>query len=393
MKGTSFPDQKTDAGRSALLQGRSLLLSSLFDYLNALQIPFCVLNNYAELPWVIPTDVDMVISEDGFASLDTIMANFADQTGTKIVQRFWSGYKQCAYVFATQGPHVEFVQFDFCVDFSFNGMPCLLSNKKLLEGRRPLQNFWIPSLSSELAFLTIRRVFKNDWSEKHFLQVAQLTQNNRAHFHFPAGYTWLQDVASLARKSDEVALASRRDRDMKRLRQLAAKQVPPWRRARIALWQTWRLARRLSEESGNLSVLAFSDADMLAEDVVRDLDIAFHRELILSQNSVSKIGWASLACVAVSVKALKVRKGLVLVQAGVQGSSSDRIARFLGKLGLVDQVFVSAKTHDERNQLKASVITVEDSRDVIEGIIDSQTERTKRVMARGFSQMSGRTVE
>lgn len=367
---------------------RSQLLSLLFDLFNSEQLPFCVLNNFTEMPEVIPTDVDMAIDPAAFRMLDSTMKAFAERTGTRIVQKFWSGNKQCAYVFVTTPQPREYVQFDFCVDFSFNGAPGVLSHKELVDDRSQFRNFSVPEPGIELTLLVIRRLFKNDWSARHCARVVELCQATGTSPLLPTRYTWLQETAKLATDRDLATLAAWRDEDLARVQKVVDRRVSILTRAQIALSQAWRIGRRVRDETGNLSLLLAPETTRLAEAVIEDLNIVFHKDLIVPVDLQVRLGWASFFAKVTSLKLLKLRKGLVLVRVGPAGSASHRLAVLLDKMRLVDQVIIPP-LRQSASEFRAPHVVADTPADVVEAIIASQVEKTAQAMARGNTQTSG----
>ena len=146
----------------------SKILSYLFDYFNNSNVEYCVMNNYENMPEIIPTDVDIAIDNDTLKKLDTILANISARYNVEIIQKIWHGYRKFAYILSPLKIDSPFrLQLDFFVDFSGKGYPNLISNNILLKNRKSFKNFYVPDPTVELLFLFIRRIIKNDMVNRH----------------------------------------------------------------------------------------------------------------------------------------------------------------------------------------------------------------------------------
>ena len=124
----------------APLSPRSQLLVAFFAWLGRADTVYVVMNNYEDLPRVIPSDVDFSIEPGYFAGLDRHMTDFARAHGAEVVQKLWHGNQKCAYILATgPGTDREFIQLDFFTAFSTKGCPNLISHAELVCGRRFLR--------------------------------------------------------------------------------------------------------------------------------------------------------------------------------------------------------------------------------------------------------------
>jgi thymidylate kinase len=126
------------------------------------------MNNYENMPEIIPTDVDITIDKETFKKLDSILLNIASKHNVEIIQKIWHGYHKCAYILSPLKIDEKFrLQLDFFIDFSAKGYPNLLSNRILLDKRKKYKNFFIPEAEIEYPFLVIRRIVKNDMRKAH----------------------------------------------------------------------------------------------------------------------------------------------------------------------------------------------------------------------------------
>lgn len=159
-----------------------LLLTKMFDIMDEeFSCPYIVMNKYDEVPYKLPSDLDMCITPKDFNRLDAIIPNIAKGINLVVVQKIWHGYMKCAYMLSPLVPNCRFrLQLDFFTDFSVKHTPLLISYKDMQMETRKFGRFTIPSYRMEYAFLLMRRIFKNDFDEEHFnaIQKAMMGDKN-----------------------------------------------------------------------------------------------------------------------------------------------------------------------------------------------------------------------
>lgn len=369
------------AARMAVsLPSRARLVSDFFDLMNRQAVPWVVMNNYEDLPWQIPSDIDLSVPPALFHRLDGFVADFAAGAQAIIVQKLWHGNMKCAYILAT-GPAGarEFVQLDFFTAFSIKGCPALIAHETLVDGRRALRNFHVPRPETELIFTAMRRLFKNDWSPRHAARIAELHARAGGFDGLPPRYGWLRPTLEAAIAGDVQTAARRRSADWARLR-ATARQGLGWRaRLANAALQTRRIATRLRDETGQLVILALPRATLGAAALDR-LDLVFHRRL----GPDGTEGRALPARLAL----LKRRKALILVAAAADQPRGQALARRLARLGLADQrLCAPGSPPDDLPGVPTRIAGSE--AEVIEAIVTRQAAKTAAAMARGGTQTSG----
>lgn len=153
----------------------SYILNHFFEMLNDLNANYCVMNNYENMPKVIPSDVDFAVDIKTFSMLDSLAMKLANAHNVSITQKIWHGYNKCAYILSPLAIDSYFwLQLDFFVDFSGRGFPNLLQNEIMLSGKRKYKNFYVPKEEVEVPFLLQRRIFKGDIAEKHVQRLVNL---------------------------------------------------------------------------------------------------------------------------------------------------------------------------------------------------------------------------
>lgn len=372
----------------AKLGPRSRLLSAFFDWLNQENISYAVMNNYEELPWVIPSDVDFTIPSKLFVRLDDFILDFANDQGALVVQKLWHGNLKCAYIVAT-GPEGarEFVQLDFFVAFSTKGCPALINHEDLVAGSRMLRNFQVPRPEVELLFTAMRRFFKDDWSDRHCARIAELDANITEKDWVPAHYRWIQPTLDAAIQGDLAIVNARRAQDWVQLRQASKGNLTLPEIIANAALQTRRIGVRLRDETGYLALVT-GPTEHINDSALEILELVFHRRMFIDEIMLAGLeGKARLAFPA-QLALLKRRKGLIFLQTGSDSLKGRKLAKFLDRLGLVDQV-LSVGTGAVPQGIKAPVAQVTSVPEVIEAIIARQAVKTAQAMTRGGTQTSG----
>ena len=366
----------------ASLSPRSQLVTDFFDHMNAQDVAWVVMNNYDGLPEIIPSDIDFSIPPRLFYRLDAFICDFAERVGARLVQKLWHGNMKCAYILAT-GPEGEreFVQLDFFTAFSTKGAPALISHDDLVAGRRALKNFHVPRPEIELVFTAMRRLFKNDWSDRHCTRIAELAEQISDADWLPDSYHWMLPTLEAARQGDVASISARRETDWAQLRKTSRMNLSFGQRLANVALQGKRLAVRLRDETGQLVILAAPQSS-LSGAALDTLELVFHRRVFVdAPGGVGLFGKLAL---------LKRRKGLIFVLAGAENPIGNVVAKRAAKLRLADQIFYSKgmlDNHFERLRLPASRLTSNAA--AIEAIMTVQAAKTERAVARGGTQTSG----
>ncbi len=149
------------------------LLNTIFDIMDReFHNPYIVMNKYDEVPYKLPSDLDMSITPEDFGRLDEVMTAVARGVRLAIVQKIWHGYQKCAYLFSPVECTGRFrLQLDFFTDFSVKGTPALISYRDIQQNTRHYGRFTIPSYRMEYVFLLMRRIFKDDFDAEHLATI------------------------------------------------------------------------------------------------------------------------------------------------------------------------------------------------------------------------------
>ena len=174
-----------------------ILLTKMFDIMDEeFSNPYIVMNKYDEVPYKLPSDLDMCITPDDFARLDNILSKVAKGIKLSIVQKIWHGYEKCAYILSPLEPKERFrLQLDFFTDFSVKNTPLLISYKDMQKETRQYGRFTIPNYRMEYVFLLMRRIFKNDFDAEHLKPIQDAMNGNKTEA-FAFLYKYLDRVFS-----------------------------------------------------------------------------------------------------------------------------------------------------------------------------------------------------
>lgn len=157
------------------MKSKSEYLVKIFECLNNMNVRYCVMSKYYELPNVINGDIDIAVSEKDYLRLDRVVERIANSENILVVQKIWHGYKKCAYLLTPEKISEPFYfQLDFFTDFSVNGLPNLLPGQIMFSGVNKYKGFKVPSFEVEMLFLIMRRIAKNDWESTHIERLQNL---------------------------------------------------------------------------------------------------------------------------------------------------------------------------------------------------------------------------
>jgi len=386
----SSPDMDV-AQPEAELSAKSRLVSSFFDFLNGTDAVFCVMNNYADLPKIIPSDVDIAIDSATFARLDALVARFADQQGVAIVQKLWHGNRKCAYILSDLAPaQPYFIQLDFFVEFSTSHCPRLLGFDDLVHDRRRLRNFFVPNPDCELVFIAMRRIFKNDWSTRHCDRLAQLARLASRPEWTGSNFGWLQPVLDLAIAGKVDQLRQRRKQDWSAMKRFAWRRLGAASLLDVVHWQSRRILYRLRNETGNLSVLLASNARtaISAEDLAASLAEVFYRVTIEEELANGAPRGLRAVFLAARLKFTKLRKGVIIVPLDPGAKSSSGTVALLARWKLLDQVLVAGRSQPKIPADGIASFQASTTEEAAAIILDSQVRKTAQALVMP-SQTSG----
>lgn len=207
-----------------------ILLNKMFDIMDKEFIdPYIVMNKYDEVPFQLPSDLDMSITPRDFLRLDKIIAKVAKGINLVIVQKIWHGYQKCAYLLSPLEPQGRFrLQLDFFTDFSVKATPLLISYNDMQIETRTYGRFTVPSYRMEYVFLLMRRIFKNDFDKAHLVPIQSAMNGDKSGAKdYLANYfdkVTANIINSLVESGNVVALQEMRNELWRELQKLSKKR-------------------------------------------------------------------------------------------------------------------------------------------------------------------------
>lgn len=242
-----------------------ILLTKMFDIMDKeFTDPYIVMNKYDEVPYKLPSDLDMCITPNDFARLDSILSSIAKGIQLVIVQKIWHGYQKCAYMLSPLEPTGRFrLQLDFFTDFSVKKTPLLISYKDMQKETRQYGRFTIPNYRMEYVFLLMRRIFKNDFDAEHIASIQAAMNGDKdgcfAYLHNYLGHTTANNVNRLIEQDDWETLKAMRNQLWKSLQSLSHKQSRGLYKIKFWLAEIRRFAYRIKYPAGYSAVLLSPD--------------------------------------------------------------------------------------------------------------------------------------
>lgn len=242
-----------------------ILLTKMFNIMDEeFSNPYIVMNKYDEVPYKLPSDLDMCIIPDDFARLDNILSKIAKGIKLSIVQKIWHGYEKCAYILSPLEPKERFrLQLDFFTDFSVKNTPLLISYKDMQKETRQYGRFTIPNYRMEYVFLLMRRIFKNDFDAEHLKPIQDAMNGNKTEA-FAFLYKYLDkptadEVNRLVEKGDISGLQAMQPQLWKKLQLLSKNKSRGIYKMKFRLNEIKRLWYRIKYPVGYSAVLLSPD--------------------------------------------------------------------------------------------------------------------------------------
>ncbi len=242
-----------------------ILLTRMFDIMDKeFTDPYIIMNKYDEVPYKLPSDLDMCITPNDFARLDSILSSIAKGIQLVIVQKIWHGYQKCAYILSPLEPTGRFrLQLDFFTDFSVKKTPLLISYKDMQKETRQYGRFTIPNYRMEYVFLLMRRIFKNDFDAEHIAPIQAAMNGDKdgcfAYLHNYLDHTIADNVNRLVEQDDWKSLQAIRSQLWQKLQSLSHKQSRGLYKIKFWLTEIRRFKYRIKYPVGYSVVLLSPD--------------------------------------------------------------------------------------------------------------------------------------
>lgn len=247
-----------------MIQVKSLL-TKMFDIMDVqFSHPYILMNKYDEVPYKLPSDLDMCITPEDFNRLDNIMSHIAKGIGLAVVQKIWHGYQKCAYILSPLEPEGRFrLQLDYFTDFSVRHTPLLISYRDMQQETRKYGRFSVPSYRMEYVFLLMRRVFKNDFDEEHLKAISLAMNGDKdGAFIFLRNYFDIETAEKINKyveNADILALQEMQPLLWKKMQELSKKNSAGVYRIKFHLHELKRKLYRIKYPVGYSAVLLSPD--------------------------------------------------------------------------------------------------------------------------------------
>ena len=158
-----------------LCSGPGRILSGVFETLDRVGIPYCVLHGYETYPQQIRSDVDCVIdSKMTPAQLLALFHYNSQRIGAEVVR--CRGYHILLAGKNTNGSPC-FLTLDMSVDYELNDLPFYVGTE-ILESRQRYRQFWIPAASIEFGCYLVRTIAKGRLDDERARRLSYLYQQD-----------------------------------------------------------------------------------------------------------------------------------------------------------------------------------------------------------------------
>lgn len=190
------------------------VINTAFDILDMEIKSYVLMNKYDEIPYSLPSDLDICVPQQDFLRLDEIMCKISKATGLVLTQKIRHNYRKCAYIFTPLHVMEKFrLQLDFFSDFSVAATPLLIPYQEIQRKTRKCGRYTIPDYDLEYTFLLMRRIYKNDFDAEHCAVLANVLKGREVKcIEYAANYferSLMESVCDLILKNDFQTLAER----------------------------------------------------------------------------------------------------------------------------------------------------------------------------------------
>ena len=370
----------------------SYILNDFFEILNDINANYCVMNNYENMPEIIPSDVDFAVDLQTYHMLDSLVMQLSEKHKVSITQKIWHGYNKCAYILSPLEIDSYFwLQLDFFVDFSGRGFPNLLPNSIMLSGKQKYKNFFVPTSEVEVPFLLQRRIFKGDIEEKHIAILVKLYKNNMEVVKKGIVHVFGKNTGGSLIKFIESANIDNFKRNYpqyrKRLKEVSSKHTDMVYRIKYVAWQFIRAMYRFYYPTG-LSIVFIGKDTSLKRDFIKifneNISGSFHGTLQLTPKSKSKSDYLKLLLKDYWAKVTK-RKTLWNLDTTVCNWKNFFLKRnFVPSSDVIICIYDQSDTHKDDIGINSFILSEDRNQNeeimkqCIYIVLETQAKRTKR---------------
>lgn len=170
---------------------RSQVLQSLFEFLEAQGVEYCVVGDTRRYPLEVASDVDFVVRRAAFGGIARTIARFCRAHGLQLVQLVRHERTAAYFVLAWRGPRgaPRFLAPDFCSDYLRDARLLLRADEMLAQrelavaGLGTVKGFYVPPPHMQFIYYLLKKIDKQELSERHGDYLACL-------WHEDAGGAW-----------------------------------------------------------------------------------------------------------------------------------------------------------------------------------------------------------
>lgn len=172
------------------IPGAGEILINVLKVLEWKQVPYCLLHGYRSYPEHISSDVDCLVPAwAARGGLPPLLHAYRGHVGAQVVQ--YLADESPMMVLSKKGSdgRANWLQLHVTSGFKFNHLT-FYKAEEIFDARRRYNNFWVPAIKHEFAFVLINRVIKGNFAEKHQRDLVELYNQDRAACHAEVSRFW-----------------------------------------------------------------------------------------------------------------------------------------------------------------------------------------------------------
>ena len=168
------------------MDDRSFVAQALFHFLEHSRIDYCVVGDARGYPEMLPSDIDIVVSQEGFAEVPRILARFCSEYGVHLVQMIQHEQTAIYFVLAwiDDSGRLHFLAPDFCSDYYRGGRRFLAASDILMQRRLVADDaggtrrFYVPPPHMQFIYYLLKKVDKRSLDDDHGQYLSDLWQED-----------------------------------------------------------------------------------------------------------------------------------------------------------------------------------------------------------------------
>lgn len=156
------------------------LATKLLAYLDEQDIEYAVVGDVRGYDRVVPSDIDIVVSESGLAIAPSLLTAFAAASSGRLVQAIRHERSATYFVLAHEvGDTVVYIHPDICATYVRRGRT-LITAKELLQGRvRNRDGIFVPQTDRAFCYYLLKKIDKRSLDERAFQYLRGLWSYDR----------------------------------------------------------------------------------------------------------------------------------------------------------------------------------------------------------------------